>query len=548
MKISGHQSQSAPRKEFEIADDFLKKFNDLNPLSASEEGFTNYDSHIGDLSPIAKDDTASLAKETIKKLKQEVPTDKHAQLCSDVLSDYCEDLIDEYKTLDYLRGTSFVDNPLDQIHISALNIDFSSKIARENLGSKVSKIPEALESYKETLLYAKHKKALPRKRQILRIMGSCNIYSAEPLFQNSVAPGAFSDFKEFLQNEILDSTIENDAVGIAQYKRSAKRHLGKDIDVYETYLWGFEEVRTILREADTVAAKITPGEGYLAAVNYLDSDPEYNLNSVPELRSFLKLLIQEALEDLDGKHFDIDPRLKNIEAATIEESGTYAMFYVPNSDDFTRSARTYYPINGKTKFSTWAEATTCFHESIPGHHLHLGSIKCMGDNLSHFQKTLACNTGMAEGWALYAERLMVELNLMRDPGYVLGMYAASLFRALRVVIDIGLQCGYQIPNDAPQIFERGSYFNRDMAIDLLVKYARETPEYCNDEVDRYLGWVGQAISYKVGEKTIREIRENERERLQGWFSLKDFHSRVLSYGHVGLGRLETLFSDDLTDE
>ncbi|MEI2834147.1 MAG: DUF885 family protein [Acidimicrobiia bacterium] len=162
-----------------------------------------------------------------------------------------------------------------------------------------------------------------------------------------------------------------------------------------------------------------------------------------------------------------------------------------------------------------------------------------------FKKTLACNNGMAEGWALYAERLMVELNLMRDPGYVLGMYAASLFRALRVVIDIGLQCGYQIPNDAPLIFERGSYFNRKMAVDLLIKYARETPAYCEDEVDRYLGWVGQAISYKVGEKTIREIREDERERLQGWFSLKDFHSRVLSYGHVGLGRLEKLFSANL---
>ena len=394
-------------------------------------------------------------------------------------------------------------------------------------------------------MFAKNKKALPRNRQIARMIGNCDIYAAEPLFQNSVAPSAFLDFKKFLESKIINSTIERDAVGIEYYKRSAQRHLGKEIDVYETFLWGFEEVRTLLREADTVAAKITPGEGYLAAVNFLESDPEYTLHTPGELKSFLKMLIVEALDDLDGKHFDIDPRLKNIEAATIEESATYSMFYVPGSDDFTRSARTYYPINGKTKFSTWAEATTCFHESVPGHHLHLGSIKCLGDDLSHFQKTLACNNGMAEGWALYAERLMVELNLMRDPGYVLGMYAASLFRALRVVIDIGLQCGYQIPNDAPLIFERGSYFNRKMAVDLLIKYARETPAYCEDEVDRYLGWVGQAISYKVGEKTIREIREDERERLQGWFSLKDFHSRVLSYGHVGLGRLEKLFSANL---
>lgn len=542
MKKSDDKLGQGDREVFKIADDFLEKVNILNPLEASEEGFSDFDSEVGDLSPLAYDDTAQLAKSTIKKLKDTPPKDDHEQLCADVLTDYCADIIDEYDTLDYLRGTSFIDNPLDLIHVSSLNIDFSSKHARENLSLKITKIPSALKTYKETLLYAKHKKALPRARQIERMIGSCDVYATEPLFQNSVAPAAFLDFKNFLRNEILNATNPVDAVGIEHYQRSAKRHLGKDIDVYETFLWGFEEVRTILREADTVAAKITPGEGYLAAVNFLESDPEYTLNSPAELRSFLRILIEEALEDLDGKHFDIDPRLKNIEAATIEESGTFSMFYVPSSDDFSRGARTYYPLNGKTKFSTWAEATTCFHESIPGHHLHLGSIKCLGDDLSHFQKTLACNNGMAEGWALYAERLMVELNLMRDPGYVLGMYAASLFRALRVVIDIGLQCGYQIPNDAPLIFERGSFFNRKMAVDLLVKYARETPAYCEDEVDRYLGWIGQAISYKVGEKTIREIREDERERLQGWFSLKDFHSRILSYGHVGLGRLEQLFA------
>ena len=537
MKKSHENRDPEDREIFNIADDFLKKINDLNPLEASEEGFSAYDDQIGDLSPLRHDNTAILAKDTIKQLNNHLPKDFNEKLCSDVLGDYCKDLVDEYDSLDYLRGISFIDNPLDLIHVSTLNIDFSSKRARENLAIKIAKIPESLNSYKETLLFAKNKKALPRNRQIARMIGNCDIYAAEPLFQNSVAPSAFLDFKKFLESKIINSTIERDAVGIEYYKRSAQRHLGKEIDVYETFLWGFEEVRTLLREADTVAAKITPGEGYLAAVNFLESDPEYTLHTPGELKSFLKMLIVEALDDLDGKHFDIDPRLKNIEAATIEESAT--------SDDFTRSARTYYPINGKTKFSTWAEATTCFHESVPGHHLHLGSIKCLGDDLSHFQKTLACNNGMAEGWALYAERLMVELNLMRDPGYVLGMYAASLFRALRVVIDIGLQCGYQIPNDAPLIFERGSYFNRKMAVDLLIKYARETPAYCEDEVDRYLGWVGQAISYKVGEKTIREIREDERERLQGWFSLKDFHSRVLSYGHVGLGRLEKLFSANL---
>ena len=130
------------------------------------------------------------------------------------------------------------------------------------------------------------------------------------------------------------------------------------------------------------------------------------------------------------------------------------MYYSTPSDDFTRPGRTYYPVNGKKKFPLWEEVTTCYHEVLPGHHLHIGTIKCLGDNLSRFQRTLAFNTGESEGWALYAERLMVELGYNNDPAYIFGMLNASLFRAKRIVMDIGLHCEYSIPYDAPSLYPR----------------------------------------------------------------------------------------------
>ena len=121
------------------------------------------------------------------------------------------------------------------------------------------------------------------------------------------------------------------------------------------------------------------------------------------------------------------------------------------------------------------------------------------------------------------------------------MLNASLFRAVRIVMDIGLHCEFKIPNDAPEIFPRGEQWNPNIAIKILEDIIGMSPTYARDEVYRYLGWIGQAVTYKIGEQTIRDIRERERKRLGASFSLKEFHTRLLGYGHVGLGRLEKLF-------
>ncbi len=525
-----------------LADDFLDRLCDICPLEASEEGFSDFDDRIGDLSPKKYDRLHDLAQSTLYLIGTCAINDFHDQLCADVLSDYCRDIIVEYEALDWVRCINVINNPLDTIQSTCYNIDESDPAAVAKRDKKIKEVPAALLSFRDTLLFGVEHDCLPRRTQLIHIAHNCALTANDPLFISTPARQAFLTFGAFLTDEIIPASIDHDAVGRELYTRASARHLGKIIDIDETYQWGWNEIHSILHEIDDVIAVINPGGTYQETVDLVVRDESRTAHSPKELQEFLQGLLDESITQLNGTHFDIDPRLLKVEACLIDEAGSSAMYYSTPSDDFSRPGRTYYPVNGKRTFPLWEEVTTCYHEGLPGHHLHIGMIKCLGDDLSRFQKTMAANTGESEGWALYAERLMVELGFNNDPVYIFGMLNASLFRATRVVMDIGLHCELEIPHDAPEIYPRGHVWNKQLAIDVLTDIIGVDESYAKDEVHRYLGWIGQAISYKIGERTIRDLREQEKKRLGADFSLKDFHSRILGYGHVGLGRLESLFA------
>ncbi|HMS25139.1 MAG TPA: DUF885 domain-containing protein [Acidimicrobiia bacterium] len=524
-----------------LADDFLDRMCEISPLMASEEGFSEYDDRIGDLSPRKHERLARLARTTQQLIKSCELNNFHDHLCADVLNDYCTDLIDEYESGDWVRCINIMTNPLDTIHSTCYNVNESDEIEIEKREKKIAEIPEALKSYRATLRYGVDHDCLPRRTQLVQMAYNCSLFANDPLFVSTPARNAYLTFGAFLTDDIIPRSKENDAVGPEQYLRAAKRHLGKTINLEETYQWGWHEIHSIFDEIALVIQDLNPGKSYRETIEMLEHDETRTASSPSELQTFLQDLLDESVRELNGTHFDIDPRLITIEACLFDEAGSSAMYYSTPSEDFSRPGRTYYPINGKKSFPLWEEVTTCYHEGLPGHHLHIGTIKCLGDDFSRFQKTVAFNTGESEGWALYAERLMVELGYNNDPAYIFGMLNASLFRATRIVMDIGLHCEFTIPIDAPVIFPRGEKWTKETAVNVLQDVIGMSESYARDEVHRYLGWIGQAISYKIGEKTIHDLRERERKRLGSTFSLKEFHSRVLGYGHIGLGRLEALF-------
>jgi uncharacterized protein (DUF885 family) len=137
---------------------------------------------------------------------------------------------------------------------------------------------------------------------------------------------------------------------------------------------------------------------------------------------------------------------------------------------------------------------------------------------------------------------MHELGYFEKPDYVLGMLAAQMMRACRIAIDIGAHLELPIPKDSP--FHPGESWSFELAARMMTELASLTPEMAASEVTRYLGWPGQAISYKVGQRVMLDLRDEARRKLGGAFNLREFHAKVVGSGPVGLKILRDLVLGD----
>jgi uncharacterized protein (DUF885 family) len=192
---------------------------------------------------------------------------------------------------------------------------------------------------------------------------------------------------------------------------------------------------------------------------------------------------------------------------------------------------------GEDSFATWQEVTTVYHEGVPGHHLQVAQTAVRADILNRWQRRLAWCSGHGEGWALYAERLMDELGYLDDPGEKMGMLDSQAFRATRVVIDIGMHLELEIPADNPFGFHPGERWNRELGREFLRAHSSFSDAMLQYELNRYLGWPGQAPSYKVGERVWLQARADAQARKGADFDLKAFHRAALDLGSLGLDPL-----------
>ena len=176
---------------------------------------------------------------------------------------------------------------------------------------------------------------------------------------------------------------------------------------------------------ERTAEKIAPGKSVEEVIRILDTDPDRSIEGVDEFREWMQNLQDRTIAELDGVHFDIAEPVKKIEAMIAPPGGALAMYYTHPSEDFSRPGRTWYPTGGKTRFPLWGEVSIAYHEGVPGHHFQLGTSVYLSDRLSRFQRLLGGTSGHAEGWALYAERLMGELGYLDNPDYYLGMLAGQ---------------------------------------------------------------------------------------------------------------------------
>ena len=269
----------------------------------------------------------------------------------------------------------------------------------------------------------------------------------------------------------------------------------------------------------------------------LDADPARTIEGKERFRDWMQQLADETIEDMADTHFDIPEPIRRIECC-IAPTSDGGIYYTGPSEDLSRPGRMWWAVpDGITSFSTWREVTTVYHEGVPGHHLQVGQTAYRKDVLNRWQRTMCWVSGHGEGWALYSERLMDDLGYLDDPGDKLGMLDGQALRAVRVIIDIGIHLGLTIPADNPFGFHPGEQWTPDLGLEFMRQHVRLDDAVIRFELDRYLGWPGQAPSYKVGERIWLQARDEVKQRQGADFDLKRFHREALDLGSLGLDPL-----------
>ncbi|NNC75709.1 MAG: DUF885 domain-containing protein, partial [Acidimicrobiia bacterium] len=354
----------------------------------------------------------------------------------------------------------------------------------------------------------------------------------------ALARAAYGEFADYLEAVYLPHADPKDAVGRERYLRSARRFLGMTLDPEATYAWGWGEVARLRSEMEAVAEVISPGSSIADVLELLKTDPDRLVADRDAFVAFIDGLERQALADLGGTHFDVPENIRDVEVKLAPPGGPLGAYYVPPSEDFTRSGSVWWSLKGDGPFQTFDEVSTAYHEGFPGHHLQIGVQMSHADKLSRVHRLLTWKPGLGEGWALYSELVMDELGYLSNPDHRFGFLAAQMLRACRVVIDIGSHLEFTIPENQP--FHPGEEWTFETGVEMLQGYATLDKAYAESEMTRYLGWPAQAISYKVGEKAILDVRDELRERRGDAFDTKAFHSRVLEIGPVGIDLFRTL--------
>ena len=527
-----------------ILDSFMEEGIKLSPISATMLGVPGLDNQLDDLSMIGNDKRTELTRKTLAALKSETPVNEYDRIARDVAVERLTSELNLSDTYEARILFNLISSPVTSIRQVFEMMKKDQPDTINNVISRLNAIESAFEGWKSTLSHVADKGKVNSRRQVLATAGQLETFSKgaftavakkfNPAADNQAlvdaakkAESACASLSQWMRDVYAPKSVAADGVGEERYKMWARHFTGADLDLRDTYEWGVKQLEMINERMWIAAKKLYPDATTLREVaDRLEKDPRYTVEGEEALLKKLREFIEAAVQRLDGKEFDIDPRIRNCEARLAPAGSASAAYYMGPSEDLSRPGTTWYPTMGRKVFGWWHIVSTWYHEAVPGHHLQVATTKINTDRLNRFQRNRVWVSGYGEGWALYAERLMDELGAFEDPGYEMGYLSAQGLRAARIVVDIGMHCGYKD-------FD-GNVWSAESAFRLLHDRALLDEISARSEVDRYLGWPGQAISYKVGERFWMDCREDAKKRLGSKFELKKFHRFALNLGPMGL--------------
>ena len=556
------QTNSAlPRQ---VADAYVDDLIALDPVTGTFLGVKESSSRLPDLSPAGQEAVAALQRATLARLAE---AERLPGADSDI-ERRCARLLRERLTAELAvheadEGLRAVGNLGTVAHSVREVFTVTPAESDEDwtaLAERLRAVPAALAGYRESLALGLERKLYAAPRPTETFIGQLSEWAdtgeGRGWFEDFAAAGpdalrteldegaraataAVVELRDWMR-EVYAPAVEGapNTVGRERYARWSRYYNGTDLDLDEAYAYGWSEYHRLLGEMKKEAEKILPGAATpWVALAHLDEHGRH-IEGVDEVREWLQGVMDRAIEALDGTHFDLAERVRKVESRIAPAGSAAAPYYTPPSEDFSRPGCTWLPTMGLTRFPVYDLVSTWYHEGVPGHHLQLAQWVHVSENLSRYQASVGGVSANAEGWALYAERLMDELGFLADAEERLGYLDAQMMRATRVIVDIGMHLELEIPADSP--FHPGERWTPELAQEFFGAHSSRPADLVESELTRYLTIPGQAIGYKLGERAWLLGRENARARHGDAFDLKAWHMAALSQGSLGL--------DDLVDE
>ena len=339
---------------------------------------------------------------------------------------------------------------------------------------------------------------------------------------------SFKKIKAFFEKEYFPKTKKE--IGLSFTKEGANYYQNR-IDYYTTlslkaeeiHQIGKEEVRKIRLAMEAIIQEVGFKGSFAEFLDYLRTDPQFYAKSPKELLTRAREIAKRLDEQLP-RYFKTLPRTPYGVAPVpdaIAPKYTGGR-YIPTELGSTRPG--YYWVNTYDLPSRplYVLPALTAHEAVPGHHLQMALNAELPDRIPQFRRDLYLSA-YGEGWGLYTEELASEMGIYTTPFERFGQLTYAMWRACRLVVDTGIHA---------------FGWSRDEAVDFMAKNTALSLHEVNTEVDRYISWPGQALSYKIGELKIKELRQKAENALGEHFDIRDFHDLILKEGTITLPQME----------
>jgi uncharacterized protein (DUF885 family) len=538
-------------KQNALFEEFYQTGLKNSPERATSYGDYRYNAQLDQysLAEIAREHAE--ADEFLKRL-QAIPTDGMSE--KDVLSHRIMERQIQRDDVNYsLKNYEMPVNQQNGVHTRLadlpMRVPLDSVKHYEDYISRLHQIPRALDQTTEVMRQGEKDGLMPPKLVVEKLPGQCDgIIAANPfLIPTTKFPKEFSEadkkrltgeitkainddvmpayrkFAEFLRTEYApkgrtDLSVESLPDGKRRYAEAVKFMTTINVTPSEVHEIGLKEVDRITAEM----TRLAQGQGYKDLASFRDAinkDPKWKPQSEQQIvDDFAKYIHQ--MEPKLPELFGLLPKAPVTVEPIPDFAKAEATHYVLGTPDGKRPGRVVVAVADPAKRTLITDEAVAYHEGVPGHHMQISIAQTLQD-LPKF-RLHGFYSAYAEGWALYAEELGKEIGFYQDPVSDYGRLNSELFRAVRLVVDTGIH---------------DKHWTREQVIDYM--HANDLNDaLAQTEADRYIAWPGQALAYKMGQLTIRKLRDEAKAQLGGKFDIKAFHDEVLNGGSMPLDLLQ----------